>query len=142
MSFPRSVLRAVGSLWFAAVLLVLLLVAMACATVVESTDGTERALADFYTDWWFKALLALVGVNVLAAMLLRFPFTRRHIGFVLTHGGIIVTLLGALVTQHHGVNGRVALAEGESADQFTAGGETLALARGPGEPASTIMLGG
>lgn len=64
-------LRAIGSLWFAVVLLVLLLVAMACATVFESTRGTEQALAAFYDSWWFELLLALLAVNVLSAVLVR-----------------------------------------------------------------------
>ncbi|MFA5864317.1 MAG: hypothetical protein WC975_06480 [Phycisphaerae bacterium] len=41
-------LRIFGSLWFAAVILMLLLVAMACATVFESTRGTEQTLVEFY----------------------------------------------------------------------------------------------
>ncbi|MHC4090994.1 MAG: cytochrome c biogenesis protein CcsA, partial [Planctomycetota bacterium] len=117
----RSVFRAVGSLWFAAVLLILLLVAMACATVVESTSGplgTELALDQFYQAWWFEALLALVALNVLAAALLRYPFSKRHIGFVVTHAGILVTLGGALVTKHFGVDGRIGLAEGDTAESF------------------------
>ena len=46
----------------------LLVVAMACATVFESSVGTEQALAAFYKSWWFRALLGLVGVNMLAAL--------------------------------------------------------------------------
>ena len=53
------ILRFVGSLWFAAVLLVLLLVGMACATVFESTHGAEQALSAFYRSWWFGGALAL-----------------------------------------------------------------------------------
>ena len=115
-----SLLRMVGSLWYAAVLLILLLVAMACATVHESTHGTERALSEFYYSWWFKTLLALLALNVLAAVIVRYPFTRRQIGFVVTHAAILVTLAGALVTDRFGVNsGQVGLAEGESTSQFT-----------------------
>ena len=73
ISGPWVFLRVVGSLWFAALLLVLLSVAMACATVFESTHGTERALHIFYRSAWFEGLLALVGLNVLAAVVVRLP---------------------------------------------------------------------
>ena len=43
-----SILRAAGSLRFAVVLLMLLVVAMACATVFESSVGTEQALMTAY----------------------------------------------------------------------------------------------
>lgn len=123
----RSVLRVVGSLWFAAVLLVLLLVSMACATVYESTHGTEQALAMFYKTWWFGSLLALLAVNVAAAMVVRYPFSRWQVGFVLTHAGILVTLGGALITKHFGVDGQVGFFEGETVDRFSVPKPTLTL---------------
>ncbi len=118
MSTPGSVLRAIGSLWFAAVLLVVWLVAMACATVYESANGAERALAEFYHAWWFEVILALLAVNLTAAVLARLPLTRKQIGFVLTHAGIVVTLAGAWVTQELGVNGQLPLVEKETAERF------------------------
>lgn len=117
--FIRTALRAIGSLWYGAVILLLLLVAMACATVYESRTGTEQALADFYRAWWFAGLLGLLGVNVLAALVVRYPFTRKQIGFVLTHVSIVVTLVGALVTQEYGVEGQVGVVEGQTVREFT-----------------------
>ena len=114
-----AVLRAVGSLWYAALLLVLALVAMACATIFESSRGTEAALKVFYGSRWFVGLLALVAVNVAAAMIIRFPFHRRQIGFVITHGSILVTLAGAFVTSQWGVDGQVGIAEGETVSRFS-----------------------
>jgi len=112
-------LRAVGSLWFAAVLLLLLSVAMACATVFESTHGTEKALAFFYQSWWFEALLGLLAINVGAALLVRYPFSRRQIGFAIAHGSILLTLAGAWVTQRFGIDGRVCIVEGQSVADLT-----------------------
>ncbi|HUU85678.1 MAG TPA: cytochrome c biogenesis protein ResB [Phycisphaerae bacterium] len=140
MSPSRSILRSVGSLWFAAVLLVLLLVGMACATVVESMHGPERALTQFYESWWFKLLLGLLAVNVLAAALLRFPFTKRHIGFVIAHGGILVTLGGALVTGGWGIDGRLGLVEGESAERFTVSHDVLTIENVGDETRATADL--
>lgn len=115
-------MRVLGSLWFAAVLLVLLLVAMAGATVYETMHGSEQALAAFYTSWWFQGLLSLLGVNVLMAMVLRWPFTRRQVGFVVTHLSILAVLGGALVTKLVGLDGRLAITEGQSVDEITLAG--------------------
>ena len=113
-----AIVRSCGSLWFAAVLLMLLMVAMACATVFESTHGTERALAVFYHSRWFELLLGLLAVNVLAAVVVRYPFSRRQVGFVVTHASVLVVLGGALVTKHLGVDGQLGLVEGETASEF------------------------
>ncbi|MHC5111285.1 MAG: hypothetical protein ACYTHJ_15555, partial [Planctomycetota bacterium] len=125
----RKALQFIGSIWFGAVLLMLLLVGMACATVFESTSGTERALVSFYHSWWFEALLTLVGINVLAATLARFPFSRRQTGFVCTHVSILVVLAGALVTKYQGLDGQLFLTEGTSLEEV----------RLPDRPALTLL---
>lgn len=120
MSKFHSFLRIVGSLKLASILLVLLSVAMACATVFEATPGkgTAQALALFYKSWWFEGLFYLLGVNVLASAVLRYPFTRRHIGFLVTHGSLLLILLGAWTTKHWAIEGQVALQEGKTTDVF------------------------
>ncbi len=124
----RYWMRAIGSLWMAAVLLVLLLFTLACATAMESISGTESALEYFYQAWWFKALLVLLSINVIAAVVVRWPFSKRQVGFVLTHTGIIVTLVGAYVTQQWAMDGQIGLAEGQSTTEF----------RNPGQLALTL----
>lgn len=139
---PHSVLRVIGSLWFAAVLLVLLLMAMACATVFESMHGTERALAVFYRAWWFEWLLALLGVNILAALVVRYPFTRRHVGFVLTHASILAVLVGSLVTKYFAVDGQLGVAEGQTVEYFSVPEDTLTLINQEDGTRSSVDLDG
>lgn len=134
-------LRTLGSLWFAAVLLMLFLVGMACATVYESMYGAARALAEFYTTWWFTGILALIGVNALASMLIRYPFSKRQLAFVLTHLGILVTLGGALVTVRYGTDGYLSLFEEQSADALTLrDGAMLAVRRRGTEESASVAL--
>lgn len=114
----RALLRAVGSLWFAAVLLVLMLFAMACATVYETMHGSEQAREIFYRAWWFQGLLAIFGLNVLASILLRLPLHRKHVGFLITHLSLLCVLVGAYVTHVYGIDGQVGIAEGQTVDQF------------------------
>ena len=106
----NSIIRSAGSLWFAVVLLVLLMLSMGSATVFESMNGTEQALKLFYHSLWFRILLGGIAVNVLAALVLRYPFSRRQAGFVLTHWGILLALAGALVTARFGIDGQVGIA--------------------------------
>ena len=111
----RSFLRAAGSLWLGGVLLLLLILAMACATVYEAVHGTPQALAVFYTSWWFQALLGLVAVSSLAAALARWPWSVRQCGLVITHLSIVVILLGAYVTNRWSIDGQLGLAEEQTA---------------------------
>lgn len=120
-SYPRRppwLLRTLGSLWFAALALMLMLVAMAAATVHESQTTTEQALYRFYHSGWFAYLLALMAVSVVAVLVIRFPFTRRQIGFVLTHASVLLILGGALVSERWHVEGTLGLAEGQSLSEF------------------------
>ena len=72
----------------------------------------------FYRSDWFRLLLLLLGVNVAAALLIRWPFKRRQTGFVITHVSILLILAGSLMTSRVGVDGQLGLAEGQTADQF------------------------
>lgn len=118
MSGLRSFIKTIGSLWLAVVLLMLLLVAMDSATAFESVHGTQRALTVFYKADWFQILLALLGLNILAAVIARYPFSRRQIGMVITHGAILVVLSGAWVTKQWGIDGQLGLREGQMASVF------------------------
>lgn len=115
---PNGLLQGLASLWLGAVLIVVVLVAMAVATIYESTHTTELALATFYMSPWFHGALALLGLNVLAAMAVRFPWGKDRWGFVVTHGSILLILVGALVTKMFGVDGQLALFEGESGNEI------------------------
>jgi hypothetical protein len=116
---PRRFLRTFGSLWFAAVLLILLLVSMASATAYESAHGAAQALAVFYLSWWFEGLFGLLALNILASMLVRWPFSRKLAGFVVTHASILVILAGALVTQRYAIDGMLRIGEGQSETHLT-----------------------
>lgn len=124
--FHRT-LRAIGSLWLAAVLMVLLLIAMAFATIFESQSGTEYALEIFYHSAPFEWLLALVGVNMLAALVVRYPFTGKQVGFVLTHASVLLLFIGALTTKYFGIDGNLGIAEQQTVEYFSSPGQTLTL---------------
>jgi hypothetical protein len=67
-----------------------------------------------YRSFWMQGLLWLFMFNLAAAALSRLPWRRQHIGFLITHLGIITLLLGSWVTQRAGVDGSLVLGTGES----------------------------
>jgi hypothetical protein len=102
----------------AIVLLVFLAAVLACATLVEARWGREYAAWYIYGRAWFIGFLAVLGANVLAATLVRFPWHKHQLGFLVTHAGILVLLAGAIQTFLGGVEGQVVLQEGQRAEQF------------------------
>lgn len=89
-------------------------VVLGWATVVESWFGTEAVQFGVYQTWWFAALVALLGINVLAAALIRFPWKRYQTGFVITHAGILVLLIGCLFSRLGGIDAQMPIFEGST----------------------------
>ncbi len=114
----RMLIHRLASLKIAVVLLVSLLVIMAAGTIVESTSGAETAARLVYYAWWFQALQVALAVNVLASIVDHWPWGARRTGFLLTHGSLLIILIGAAVTQFWKVEGHLPIWEGEKAASF------------------------
>ena len=112
----RKVLRRLGSLKLAVVLLAILTVVLAAATFLEAARGRELALWYVYNHIWFILLLALFSLNIAAAMAARFPWKLRHAGFLLAHLGLLAILAGSIQTFFFGMEGQVSIVEGATAD--------------------------
>ena len=102
-----------------------LAVACIAATFYEAARGTAATQRLFYGSAWFTALLAVLAVNILFSTLERYPWTRHHAGFVVAHAGILMLLGGSLLSLHGGLDGRVAVAEGDTTDRMELPGEAL-----------------
>lgn len=109
-----GLLRACGSLRLAVVLMGCLGCVLAWATLVESRYGTAAAQFGIYQAWWFAWLGWLLALNVLSAALVRFPWQRRHVGFLVTHAGILVLLAGCLLGRWYGMQGQLPVFEGRA----------------------------
>ncbi len=105
-----------ASLKLAVVLLLVLAAVLAAATILESAKGPEYAQWYVYKNPWFMALVGLLALNILAAMIVRFPWRWRHTGFLLAHVGVLVVLAGAIASFLAGVEGQLSLEEGQSGD--------------------------
>jgi hypothetical protein len=105
-----------ASLKLAVVLLVTLGVTLACGTFIESLHGAKAAKQVIYASAPFGVLLGLLAVNLTFSALDRLPWQKRHIGFLLTHSGILLILAGSWMTQRFAVDGSLALSEGDHGD--------------------------
>jgi hypothetical protein len=126
-----------ASLRVGVVAMVVLAVACAAATFYESAHGTAAAQRAFYATGWFTFVLALLGVNILLSMLKRYPWRRHQAGFVMAHVGIVLILVGSLVSVHGGVDGSLVLFQGERSDRMTTAGKVVTAALDHG--ASTLV---
>jgi len=114
----KAIIHPLASLRLAAVLLMMLLVSMAYATMYEQRHGLEHTLFAIYEHPWFQLILGLLAANALLALVVRWPYTWRQIGFVITHGAVLIILGGAAVTGVYGERGHVTLREGEICSAF------------------------
>lgn len=107
-----------ASLGLAVVLIGGAAVVLAFATLVESAygDANKSGAANWavYQTWWFGAFQALLGLNVLCAALIRFPWKKTQTGFLMTHAGILLILGGSLATRLWGIDANVSILEGRS----------------------------
>jgi len=110
----RWIVDALGSLRLAVALLAVLGVVCAAATFYESSHGTPAAQRAVYQTGWFAGLLVFLAVNVMASMMLRFPWKQHQSGFVMAHLGVLLLLAGSLVSLHFGLDASLALYEGET----------------------------
>lgn len=124
----KKIFNFLASLKLAVIVILGLAYVLALGTIYESLYGTPVAKEKVYGTIWFSLILFFLGVNVLCAALSRLPWKKHHIGFVVTHAGIIVILIGSFITQKWGIDGSMALAEGEAGDRVVLGDSLLQVA--------------
>jgi hypothetical protein len=98
-----------ASLRLAIALLGLFAACLAGATLLESRYGGRAASQLVYRTWWFALLLSVLAVNVVAAVVKKYPWKRHQTGFLVTHAGLLVLILGGLLTALLGVEGQMVL---------------------------------
>ncbi len=114
----RRALLLLASPKTAVVLLLALATVLASATLLEASHGSAYARWFVYESAWFFGLLALLGIHVFCAAASRYPWKRHQIGFVVTHAGLLLLLVGAAWSSWGGARGQISLAESESADHI------------------------
>ncbi len=106
--------RFFASLKLAIIVLVGLAVALAVGTIIESKYDTPTAQFFVYRAVWFHFVLLMLGVNLFAVMVDRWPWKPRHTPFLLAHIGILILLAGSWLTDRFGLDGTMRVNEGET----------------------------
>lgn len=109
----NSIFRYVSSVRLAVPLMLIVLVVVAYGTVVESRYNTEYAGLVIYKSWPFSVLLLCLWLNIFFATISRIPFKKHHVGFVITHIGLLSLLAGGFITARWGIDGQLSIPEGE-----------------------------
>ncbi|MEW6236867.1 MAG: cytochrome c biogenesis protein ResB [Candidatus Omnitrophota bacterium] len=127
ISLSTKIFDFLASIKLAIILLLLFAAILGWATFYESSAGTDQAQEYIYKTWWFDLYLFFLGVNVIFSAVSRFPWKKRHTGFVITHIGIVIILLGSVVTRKFGIEGQLILSEGESSNEILVDHTVLAV---------------
>lgn len=104
-----------GSLKLAMFLFAVIIVASAIGTIEESRFDARVAQHKIYNAGWFTAWLVVLCLNLAGAAFTRWPWKKRHTGFIVTHAGIIILLIGSIIGKHAGIEGSMTLNVGQEA---------------------------
>ena len=118
-SFGGRVLALLSSLRLAVVTMVTLGSVCGYATFYEMHNGTPAAQRDIYQTPWFAFILGVLGLNIFSVMVSRYPWTKHHIGFLTAHVGLLLVLVGSVVSLYRGLDSNMALLEGETSDRVS-----------------------
>ena len=101
--------RFFGSLRCAVSLILILTGILIYATIFESLHGMAAVHYTIYKTWWFGLLLILMGINVGTAALKKYPWKIHQIGFLVTHVGLIVLIVGSFISFQWGIDASLPL---------------------------------
>ncbi len=112
----NKIFQFLASLRLAVSLLSVLIVMSIIGTLAESKFDADTARTWIYEAPWFNLWLAFLAANLICSALMRWPWKKHHTGFLLTHLGIIIVLIGSVVGQIWGVEGTMTLFKGGEPD--------------------------
>lgn len=109
----KKVIKFLASLKLAVVVILALAVVISAGTIIESRFDAQAAAKLVYHTWYMYLSLGFLALVLIAVMVDRWPWKKRHIPFLLAHVGIIVLLLGSWVTMKYGLDGTMRFGIGE-----------------------------
>ena len=98
---------------FFGILLMIMIIAMALATFIESAQGTNAAWAVVYDTWWFEALFVLVLINLVGNIVRYKMYKRSKIAVFIFHISVIFMIIGGGITRYFSNEGMMHIREGD-----------------------------
>ena len=93
---------------------------LAIVLLVAAVMADEAAHALVYGRLWFHLVLALAGAGLVACVSVSLGSLRKALWSVPVHGGLLVALIGALMSLASREQGSLVLRRGVAADEFIA----------------------
>jgi ABC-type transport system involved in cytochrome c biogenesis permease subunit len=109
----KKLFALLASLKLAVILLLLLLVGLSAGTILETRLGAETAGRLVYYSPWFLGLECLLAANLALSIADLFPWTRKRVGFVVTHASLLLILAGAATSFFLKIEGTISLGAGQ-----------------------------
>ncbi|MFB6319839.1 cytochrome c biogenesis protein CcsA [Saccharicrinis sp. FJH54] len=103
----------------AVVLMLIFAVAIAWATFIESSYGTETAKKLVYVAPWFEVLMWLIAINLTGNVIKNKLYKPKKFSILLFHLAFLLILGGGAITRHISYEGTMHIREGESSDLIT-----------------------
>lgn len=132
-----SIARLLGSTQIEACLIAVVATIVFAAVILQTKHDRLYSQWFLYHTTWFMALRILAAASILCAMTARLPWKCNHIGLFFSRAGLVLLLIGSLITSWRGFEGQIVLAEGASTDQLSLEGRrqiTASWADRPGAP--------
>lgn len=114
LSRSDRIVKALASLKLAVFVILSLAAITAVGTFVEARYNAPIAKKWVYDTFWMYLIMGLLCVNLIAVMVDRWPWRRRHVPFVLAHIGILILLFGSFLTWRYGLDGSLRVGVGQS----------------------------
>ena len=122
---PKGLVRALdraayamGNVWWGIGQLVIILVVLIRATVYETEVGgplgNEAAYAAYYNTWWFGLFFLVFFLTLYCATMRKYPFRISQIGWLTTHTGLLLLLIGCMIMYWGSWSGSMQILEGET----------------------------
>lgn len=106
-------IKQLASLKLAVVVILMIATITAIGTFVEARYDASIAKKLVYDTPWMYGIMGLLCINLIAVMVDRWPWKRRHTSFVLAHVGILILLLGSVITAKLGLDGNITVGIGQ-----------------------------
>ncbi|GMV26464.1 MAG: hypothetical protein AMXMBFR58_24950 [Phycisphaerae bacterium] len=116
-----------GSIKVAIPLLAAVTVAMVWGTYLESTQSAKVAKAVVYGSSWFMALMVMICASLILAVVTRFPWKKKHLGFITVHASLVTLIVAGFWSLYGRIEGRISLDAGMEADHIETDEEILEL---------------
>jgi hypothetical protein len=123
----RKVLKTLASLKLAVVVILSLGAVTAWGTFVEARLDASAAQKLVYKSVWMYTVMGIFAINLIAVMIDRWPWQKKHTGFICAHIGILTLMTGALITQNYGVDGSMNFGIGDKVSNVVLGDTDFAV---------------